>query len=118
MATPERCFGQSPQRQRVAAWVALALSLFYPLNVVFTAIFIQIHPMDNNVNGMLLALYTPFICIEYPLSIVATFLAVLALRESRGNNWVAWNALTIGLLSITSATLAIIGLMSMFSAVP
>jgi len=114
----ERYPAQSSQRQRVAAWIALALSILYPLNVVFTAIFIQIHPVPKGVNGMLLSLYTPFICIEYPLSIVATFLAVLVLREGRGNNRVAWIALTIGLLSITSATLAVIGLMSMVSAIP
>jgi hypothetical protein len=97
----------SRRRQRVAAWIALTLALVYPLTVVFNAITILTWRMstggafapDSLVAGFMYLVGFAWY-IEWPLPIVAVYLASLVLRDSRWRNRVAWSAMILGALSL------------------
>lgn len=99
MAT-ERYPAQSPQRQRVAAWVALGLALIAPLIVAINAVMTLARIPGSGSDIVAGSLYTIFICFVWPLPIIAIFLATLVLRDARGHNRVAWAAVALSLLNI------------------
>lgn len=98
MAT-EQYHAQSPQRQRVAAWVALALALIVPLIVAINAVMTLARIPGAGSDIVVGSLYTIFTCFVWPLPIIAIFLATLVLRDARGRNRVAWAAVALSLLT-------------------
>ena len=90
----------SPTRQRVAAWIALALALIVPLTVAVNAIATLARIPGAGSDIVISSLYTVFFCFEWPLPIFATFLAGLVLRDSRGGSRIAWTALILGILTL------------------
>jgi hypothetical protein len=89
----------SPTRQRAAAEIALALAFVYPLTVSFNAGTIQPEDLRRGGDFVLMSLYNGFVYIEWPLPIIAIFLATLVLNDSRGRNRIAWAAAVLGALS-------------------
>ena len=112
MAT-ERYPAQSPQRQRIAGWVALVLALVYPLTLAWIAFTLPTRELsDGGVLIMLFqSIYGGLVCFVWPLPIVATYLAILVLMDAQGNAKVAWAAIVISALSLLAIASAIIGLM-------
>lgn len=106
----ERYPAQSSRRQRIAAWIALALALIVPLTVAINAIATLARIPGAGSDIVVGSLYTFFICFEWPLPIVATYLAVLVLMDARGGNRVAWAAIVISALSLLALIGAIIWL--------
>lgn len=98
MAT-ERYPTQSPQRQRVAARVALALALIVPLIVAINAVMTLARIPGAGSDIVVGSLYTILTCFVWPLPIIAIFLATLVLRDARGRNRVAWAAVALSLLT-------------------
>ena len=97
----------SLRRQRVAAWIALALALIFPLTVVFNLGVTVAWQRQNGEPLVLESVASGFLylmgigCyIVTPLAIVATFLASMVLTDSRGRNRVAWAAVILGALSL------------------
>lgn len=90
----------SPTRQRVAAWIALGLSLIFPLIVAFNAIVIQTQNLSNGGSIVVESLYSAFTYFVWPLPIIAIFLASLVLRDAKRRNKIAWAAIILGVLSI------------------
>lgn len=107
MAT-EQYHAQSPQRQRVAAWVALALALIVPLIVAINAVMTLARIPGAGSDIVVGSLYTIFTCFVWPLPIIAIFLATLVLRDARGRNRVAWGAIILGALSLLAIVAVII----------
>jgi hypothetical protein len=98
----------SPTRQRVAAWVALALASIVPLTVAINAIMTLARIPGAGSDIVVGSLYTVFICFEWPLPIFATFLAGLALRDAKGHSTVAWAAVALSALTVVSVITALI----------
>lgn len=90
----------SPTRQRVAAWIALALALIVPLTVAINATMTLASIPGAGSDIVIGSLYTVFICFEWPMPIFATFLAGLVLRDSRGGSRIAWTAFLLGILTL------------------
>lgn len=90
----------SPRRQRVAAWIALALALIVPLTVAVNAFATVARIPGAGSDIVVGSLYIVFFCFEWPLPIFATFLAGLVLRDSRGASRIAWTALMLGILTL------------------
>jgi len=90
----------SPARQRVAAWIALALASIVPLTVAINAIMTLARIPGAGSDIVIGSLYTIFFCFEWPLPIFATFLAGLVLRDSRGGSRIAWIAFLLGILTL------------------
>ena len=107
MAT-EQYHAQSPQRQRVAAWVALALALVYPLTVAFYAFMIVSRDLSGGGSIVVESLYNVLTYFEWPLPIIAIFLATLVLSDARRHNRVAWGAIILGALSLLAIVAVII----------
>ena len=92
---------QSPQHQRVAAWIALVLALVYPLIVAWNVFTLLSRPLNAGENVIIESLYNGLLfIIIWPLPIIAIFLATLVLRDARGRNRVAWAAVILGVLSL------------------
>jgi hypothetical protein len=91
---------QSPTRQRVAAWIALALALIVPLTVAINAIATLASIPGAGSDIVISSIYTVFFCFEWPMPIFATFLAGLVLRDSRGASRIAWTAFLLGILTL------------------
>lgn len=91
---------QSLARQRVAAWIAFALALVYPLTSAYYADTLLLIGRADVVTIVFYSLYNLLTFFEWPLPIVAIFLASLVLRDARGRNRVAWAAVILGALSI------------------
>ncbi|HEX5440376.1 MAG TPA: hypothetical protein VFW76_05800, partial [Ktedonobacterales bacterium] len=104
----------SPTRQRVAAWIALALALVHPLVVVLYAIMIVIKGYTNPMTIVVGSLYNVLTYFIWPLPIIAIFLAILALRDARGANRAARAAIILGALSL----LAIAGVIIFLALAP
>jgi hypothetical protein len=96
----ERYPAQPLRRQRVAAWVALALALIVPLMVAINAVMTLARIPGAGSDIVVGSLYTIFICFVWPLPIIAIFLATLVLRDARGRNRVAWAAVALSLLTV------------------
>ncbi len=90
----------SPRRQRVAAWIALALALIVPLTVAVNAIMTLARIPGAGSDIVVGSIYTVFFCFEWPLPIFATFLAGLVLRDSSGGSRIAWIAFLLGILTL------------------
>ncbi len=90
----------SPTRQRVAAWIALALALIVPLTVAVNALATLARIPGAGSDIVISSLYTVFFCFEWPLPIFATFLAGLVLKDRRGGSRIAWAALMLGILTL------------------
>ena len=95
----------SPTRQRVAAWIALALALVFPLMVVYNAMTILTWQSRNGEPLEFASVYSGFAYMLgigcyflWPLPIVAIFLAGMVLNDSKGRNRVAWAAVILGAL--------------------
>ena len=98
----------SPRRQRVAAWVALALALIVPLTVAINAIMTLARIPGAGSDIVISSLYTVFLCFEWPLPIFATFLAGMVLRDAKGHSTVAWAAVALSALTVASVIAALI----------
>ncbi|HEY7341993.1 MAG TPA: hypothetical protein VH591_14020 [Ktedonobacterales bacterium] len=98
----------SPTRQRVAAWIALALALIVPLTVAINALATVARIPGAGSDIVISSLYTVFICFEWPLPIFATFLAALVLRDARGHSTVAWAAVALSALTVVGTIAAFI----------
>lgn len=107
MAT-ERYPVQSPRRQHVAAWVALALALIHPLTVVLYAIMIVIKGYTHPMTLVVSSLYNALTYFIWPLPIIAIFLATLVLSDARRRNRIAWGAVILGTLSLLAIVAVII----------
>lgn len=90
----------SPTRQRVAAWIALALASIVPLTVAINALMTLARIPGAGSDIVIGSLYTVFLFFEWPLPIFAAFLAGLVLRDSRGGSRIAWAALMLGILTL------------------
>ncbi len=104
----------SPTRQRVAAWVALALALIYPLYVVYSALTILMWQSRNgepltfaSFSSGLMFMVGIGCCFVWLLPIGAIFLAGLVLNDSKGRNRVAWAAVVLSVLSLLTIVGAI-----------
>lgn len=104
----------SATRQRVAAWIAFALALIYPLTVAFNATIIVTQNLSAGGNVVIESLYTILTYFEWPLPIIAIFLASLTLRDARRHNAVAWAAIYLGAASL----LAIVGVVIVLAVAP
>ena len=98
---------QSPQHQRVAAWVALALALVYPLIVAWNTFTLLSQHLNAGENVVVESLYNGLLYIIWPLPIIAIFLATLVLSDARGRNRVAWAAIILGALSLLTILIVI-----------
>ena len=98
----------SPARQRVAAWIALALASIVPLTVAINAIMTLARIPGAGSDIVIGSLYTIFFCFEWPLPIFAIFLAGLVLRDARGHSTVAWAAVTLSVLTVVGVIAALI----------
>jgi len=98
----------SPTRQRVAAWIALALALIVPLTVAVNAIATLARIPGAGSDIVISSLYTVFFCFEWPLPIFATFLAGLVLRDAKGHSTVAWAAVALSMLTVAGVITALI----------
>jgi hypothetical protein len=98
---------QSPQHQRVAAWVALALALVYPLIVAWNTFTLLSQHLNAGENVVVESLYNGLLYIIWPLPIIAIFLATLVLSDARGRNRVAWAAIILGALSLLTIIIVI-----------
>ena len=98
----------STTRQRVAAWIALALASIVPLTVAVNAsmTLARIPGAGNDI--VVGSLYTVFICFEWPLPIFATFLAGLVLRDAKGHSAVAWAAVALSALTVVGVIASLI----------
>ncbi|HKW19879.1 MAG TPA: hypothetical protein VJO13_00785 [Ktedonobacterales bacterium] len=105
---------QSPTRQRVAAWIALALASIVPLTVAVNAFATLARIPGAGSDIVISSLYTVFFCFEWPLPIFATFLAGLVLRDSRGGSRIAWTAFLLGILTLL-ALLGVVVFLSFFA---
>ncbi len=100
---------QSPQHQRVAAWIALALALVYPLIVAWNAITLLPQHLGAGENVVAESLYNGLMfMIIWPLPIIAIFLATLVLSDARRRNRIAWGAVILGALSLLAIVAVII----------
>ncbi|HEX5548386.1 MAG TPA: hypothetical protein VFX24_13325 [Ktedonobacterales bacterium] len=97
----------SPTRQRVAAWIALALASIVPLTVTVNAAMTLARIPGAGSDIVIGSLYTVFICFEWPLPIFATFLAGLVLRDSRGASRIAWAAIALSALTVAGVVAAL-----------
>ena len=98
----------SPTRQRVAAWIALALASIVPLTVVGNAIMTLARIPGAGSDIVVGSLYTVFLCFEWPLPIFASFLAGLVLRDAKGHSTVAWAAVTLSVLTVVGLIVTLI----------
>ncbi len=98
----------SPTRQRVAAWIALALALIVPLTVAFNASMTLARIPGAGSDIVVGSLYTIFLCFEWPMPIFAIFLAGMVLRDAKGHNTVAWAAVTLSILTFVGVFSALI----------
>lgn len=98
----------SPTRQRIAAWIAVALALIVPLTVAINALATLARIPGAGSDVIVGSLYTVFICFEWPLPIFATFLAGLVLRDARGHSTVAWAAVALSVLTVVGVIAALI----------
>ncbi|HKT37351.1 MAG TPA: hypothetical protein VJR48_03210 [Ktedonobacterales bacterium] len=98
----------SPTRQRVAAWIALALALIVPLTVAINALTTLARIPGAGSDVIVGSLYTVFICFEWPLPIFATFLAGLVLRDARGHSTVAWAAVALSVLTVVGVIASLV----------
>ncbi|HEX5440141.1 MAG TPA: hypothetical protein VFW76_04610 [Ktedonobacterales bacterium] len=108
----ERYPARSPQRQRVAAWIAFALALVYPVTVAWIAF--TLPSLELSDGGVLVILfqsiYGSLVCFVWPLPIIATYLAILVLMDAGGGNKIAWTAIVISALSLLAIASVVIGL--------
>ena len=99
---------QSPTRQRVAAWIALALASIVPLTVAVNAFATLARIPGAGSDIVISSLYTVFLCFEWPMPIFATFLAGLVLKDSRGGSRIAWAAVALCALTVVGLIAALI----------
>ncbi len=104
----ERYLAQSLRRQRMAAWIAHALALIVPLTVAVNALATLARVPGAGSDIVVGSLYTIFICFEWPLPIVAAFLASLVLRDAQARNRVAWVAVTLSILTVAGVVTTLI----------
>lgn len=97
-----------PTRQRVAAWIALALALIVPLTVVVNASMTLARIPGAGSDIVVGSLYTIFLCFEWPMPIFAIFLAGMVLKDAKGHNTVAWAAVTLSILTFIGVFSALI----------
>ncbi|HET8906780.1 MAG TPA: hypothetical protein VFN11_07435 [Ktedonobacterales bacterium] len=115
MASPMQHAPTRPaRRQRVAAWIAFALALIYPLTVAFNATVIVTRNLSADGNIVIESLYTALTYFEWPLPIIAIFVASLTLRDARRHNAIAWAAIYLGAASL----LAIAGVVIVLAVAP
>lgn len=98
----------SPTRQRIAAWIAVALALIVPLTVAINALTTLARIPGAGSDVIVGSLYTVFICFEWPLPIFATFLAGLVLRDARGHSTVAWAAVALSVLTVVGVIASLV----------
>lgn len=98
----------SPTRQRIAAWIAVALALIVPLTVAINALATLARIPGAGSDVIVGSLYTVFICFEWPLPIFATFLAGLVLRDARGHSTVAWAAVALSVLTVVGVIASLV----------
>jgi hypothetical protein len=115
MASPMQSAPTRPEsRQHVVAWIAFALALIYPLTVAVNATLIVTQNLSAGGNIAVEALYTVLTYFEWPLLIIAIFLASLTLRDTRRYRVIAWATLLIGVASL----LAIVDVVAVLAIAP